>query len=354
MLQVIGQEKNKHKLNTFSKNLILWHKENGRHDLPWQINISPYKVWISEVMLQQTQVKTVLPYYKEFIQKYPNIKSLSNSNLDDILESWSGLGYYRRAQNIYKSSQILKSKYKYEFPKLYDDILELPGIGRSTAGAILALAYNKKYPILDGNVKRVIKRYFAVTGEKNNEKNLWNISESLLPSNNNNVYTQSIMDLGSLICTKNIPLCKKCPVSINCDAFRLNLMHSIPEKKQKLKHKKLKLYLLLIQDYKEKNLILMKKNPKDGIWSNLWNLPSFNNIAEYKKFLEKNNMLGKVFNYYHIDHKLTHLKLDINVLKIVLSKKIDQGDYYWKNIYDKIGSAKPVIMTIKKLKEELD
>ena len=186
-LQVNGKEQNNNQINEFSKNLISWHKNHGRHNLPWQKKINPYKIWISEVMLQQTQVKTVLPYYEKFIKKYPTIKDLSNSKLDDILEIWTGLGYYRRAENLYKSSQILQKKYECNFPESYDDILTLPGIGRSTAGAILSIAYNKKYPILDGNVKRVIKRYFAVRGDKNIEKNLWELSETLLPNEYNNI-----------------------------------------------------------------------------------------------------------------------------------------------------------------------
>ena len=162
---MIGEEQNNYHLNTFSKTLISWHKIHGRHNLPWQKKINPYRVWISEVMLQQTQVKTVLPYYKNFMKKYPDIKSLSHSDLDEILKSWTGLGYYRRARNLYETSQILKNRYKYKFPESYEEILELPGIGKSTAGAILSIAYNKKYPILDGNVKRVIWLPYGVDVE---------------------------------------------------------------------------------------------------------------------------------------------------------------------------------------------
>ena len=254
-----GIEQSKYQISEFSKNLISWHKYHGRHNLPWQKKINPYKIWISEVMLQQTQVKTVLPYYEKFIKKYPTIKDLSNSKLDDILEMWAGLGYYRRAENLYKSSQILKNRYKYNFPKAYDDIITLPGVGRSTAGAILSIAYNKNYPILDGNVKRVIKRYFAVRGEKNIEKNLWELSELLLPNKNNNIYTQSIMDLGSLVCLRKNPICNICPVKNNCESLKLELTDIIPEKIKKIKKKNSKLYFIVIQNYKNKNFILMKK-----------------------------------------------------------------------------------------------
>ena len=350
-----GEEQNKYHLNEFSQSLISWHQNNGRHDLPWQKKISPYKVWISEVMLQQTQVKTVLPYFENFIKRYPNIKALSSAKLDDILELWTGLGYYRRAENLYKTSQILKDKYKYEFPKLYEDVLALPGIGRSTAGAILSLAYNKKYPILDGNVKRVIKRYFAIRDEKEDEKSLWYISESLLPNENNNIYTQSIMDLGSLVCLKSSPTCYICPIKKNCMSNKLNLTSVIPTRKIKLKkNKTLKLYLLLIQNFKNKDLVLMKKNNSNGIWANLWNLPSFEKKIEYKKFIDTNDIKSKIQKYDNIKHNLTHLSLDIDILKIELGKITDFDNYCWKNIYDSIGSSKPVIMIINKLKKEIN
>ncbi|MBT3520365.1 MAG: A/G-specific adenine glycosylase [Gammaproteobacteria bacterium] len=347
-----GKEQNNNQINEFSKNLISWHKNHGRHNLPWQKKINPYKIWISEVMLQQTQVKTVLPYYEKFIKKYPTIKDLSNSKLDDILEMWTGLGYYRRAENLYKSSQILQEKYEYNFPESYDDILTLPGVGRSTAGAILSIAYNKKYPILDGNVKRVIKRYFAVRGEKNIEKNLWELSETLLPNKYNNIYTQSIMDLGSLVCLRNNPTCNICPVNLNCESLKLNLTDSIPEKTKKIKRKNLKLYFIIIQNYKNKDLILMKKNSKGGIWANLWSFPSFNEKCILEKFLKENKITEKITKYENIKHNLSHMRLNIEILRIKLEKEFFLDSYYWKNIYDKIGSSKPVISIIERLKEE--
>jgi len=351
---VNGSVQSNNKLKGFSKSLIAWHKNNGRHDLPWQININPYSIWISEVMLQQTQVKTVLPYYKKFLIKYPNIKELSESRLDDILESWTGLGYYRRVENIYKSSQIIKDKYKYIFPKEYDDIINLPGIGRSTAGAILSIAYNQKYPILDGNVKRVIKRYFAVRGESNSEKNLWDISESLLPSSSNNIFTQAIMDLGSMICIKSNPICIQCPINSNCKSFELNLTSIIPEKNTPVKKRKMKLYFLLIQNFKNKNLILMKKNLKTGIWANLWNLPSFDSVESYEKFIKDNKIPLHISQYDEITHNLSHIKMGISILKVKLSKDFHFDHYSWKNIYDSIACPKPVIMVITKLTKELD
>lgn len=352
VLQVNGKEEIKNKKFSFSKNIILWHKKNGRHDLPWQINKTPYSVWISEIMLQQTQVKTVLPYYKNFLNTYPSIKKLADSNLDDILKLWTGLGYYRRAENIYKTSQILKNKYKYTFPKIYEEIIELPGIGRSTAGAILSLAYNKKYPILDGNVKRVIKRFFAIKGDHNKEKNLWILSEKLLPNHMNDIYTQSIMDLGSLVCLKKNPLCSICPVKKNCKSLKLNIVDEIPEKIERKKRKEKILYWFVIQNKNEKDKILMKKNTSKSIWSNLWCLPSFDSKEEYDKFL-KEHLITSDFNIFQsLEHNLTHLKLKIYVTKIQIKQEINSHNFYWKNIYDKIGCPKPVETVIKKLKME--
>jgi A/G-specific adenine glycosylase len=201
----------------------------------------------------------------------------------------------------------------------------------------------------------VIKRYFAIRGSKEDEKNLWYISESLLPNKNNNIYTQSIMDLGSLVCLKNAPACNICPIKKNCMSYKLNLTSVIPAKKIKIaKKKNLKLYLILIQNFKNKNLVLMKKNNNNGIWANLWNLPSFEKKIEYEKFIKNNNLDSKIIKYDNIKHNLTHLSLDIDILKIELCKIRDFDNYCWKNIYDNIGVSKPVVMIINKLRKEIN
>ena len=346
-----GKEPNK---GSLSKKVLSWHKLNGRHNLPWQKNINPYKVWISEIMLQQTQVSTVLPYFKLFIKKYPNIKSLTNAKLEDILELWTGLGYYKRAENIYKTAQILKENYQFKFPKNYEDIINLPGIGKSTAGAILSIAYKKKYPILDGNVKRVIKRLFAIQGNANNDSNLWALSESILPNKNNDIFSQAIMDVGSLVCTINNPSCSMCPLIKDCKSYKLKLTKIIPEKKKNNLIKKKKIYLLLIQDYKKDNFILMKKNNKEGLWANLWNLPSFSLKKELNNFVLKNKIKGKIKIFKNFSHNLTHYKLDILVFHIKLSNKLIIKNYNWKNIYDKIAISKPVLITFESLIKEIE
>ena len=185
----------------FSKEIIEWYRLFGRDNLPWRKNVSPYKIWISEIMLQQTQVKTVIPFYKKFLKKYPNLKSIAPAREDDILALWTGLGFYRRAKNIYKTKEIIKKSFSNRFPKKFSELVELPGIGRSTAGAIMSIAYQEPFPILDANVKRVISRYKKINlKEKTSIKKLWSSSEDLIPKKNIFEYTQGIMDLGATIC----------------------------------------------------------------------------------------------------------------------------------------------------------
>ena len=172
-------------MDTFSSNITKWYIQNGRRNLPWRKVITPYRIWISEIMLQQTQVKTVIPFYKKFIKKYPNLKSISLATEDDILALWTGLGFYKRAKNIYRTKEIIKKEYKNKFPSKYEELISLPGIGRSTAGAIMSIAYKESYPILDANVKRVISRYKKInTDEKGVVKTLWSLSKNLTPEKN--------------------------------------------------------------------------------------------------------------------------------------------------------------------------
>ena len=205
--------------NNLSKKILSWY-DNNKRTLPWRISKKSQKKQyyriLSEFMLQQTQVKTVIPYFKNFTKEIPNLKNLSASNSSKVLKLWEGLGYYRRAENLYKTSQIIKKNFNNIFPKSYEKLIELPGIGKSTAGAIMSIAYNKKYPILDGNVKRVIIRFKGFNKDIVKEKQLWEISNNLLPNKKNDIFTQAIMDLGATICKKANPLCNDCPVRNKC------------------------------------------------------------------------------------------------------------------------------------------
>lgn len=201
----------------FSQIVLNWFHTFGRKTLPWQIKKNPYKVWISEIMLQQTQVNTVIPYYYKFIETFPNIKTLSNSSLNSVLNLWSGLGYYARARNIYKTANIIQKNFDGQFPNNFVDIIKLPGIGRSTAGAILSFGFNFYSSILDGNIKRVLIRYYSINiNEKNIEKKLWKIIESITPIYNTDKFNQALMDIGSLVCLKKNPKCNICPLNKKC------------------------------------------------------------------------------------------------------------------------------------------
>src|ERR1700726_2972246 len=201
--------------------LLEWHAQRGRHDLPWQLDRTPYRVWVSEIMLQQTQVATVIPYYQRFMERFPTVDALADAPIDDVLHLWTGLGYYARGRNLHRAACIIRDDFNTEFPKTFEQVSSLPGIGRSTAGAILALSRGERFPILDGNVKRVLARYFGVVGstaEKAVSDRLWQLSEACTPDDLVDVYTQAIMDLGATVCTRHKPLCTYCPLTEECFA----------------------------------------------------------------------------------------------------------------------------------------
>jgi len=329
-------------MSSFSKKIISWQKINGRNNLPWQTK-SPYHVWISEIMLQQTQVKTVIPYFHKFINSFSSVRSLAKSNLDDVLAHWSGLGYYNRAKNIYLSSKIILEKHNGSIPDNYHELLDLPGIGESTAGAIMSLAFDKPGVILDGNVKRVLLRNSGNKSPVNlskTQKDLKKFATELLPKENFNSYSQGIMDLGSLICTPTNPECGKCPVKRKCVSFDLGLQNVIPFKKSKNQIKEKSIKWILISS---KDKVLLKRNDTKGIWQNLWLFPNENNFNQKKlSFLEKKETLPSM------THNLSHRKLSISIEKYFLKDKdklsIDRRGYIWVNKTEsvKMGVPKPV------------
>ncbi len=204
---------------TFSQKIIQWYHIQGRKHLPWQQNKTPYRVWISEIMLQQTQVATVIPYYLKFMASFPTIKALAEAPEDEVLHHWTGLGYYARARNLHKAAKTIQQKYGGEFPKDISQVIELSGIGRSTAGAILSLSLDLPHAILDGNVKRVLSRCYKVsgyTGQAKYEKNMWQLTEQLTPYTDTAYYNQAMMDLGATICTRSKPKCEQCPLASTC------------------------------------------------------------------------------------------------------------------------------------------
>jgi A/G-specific adenine glycosylase len=259
----------------FAPALLRWHTSDGRKDLPWQRERTPYRVWVSEIMLQQTQVATVIGYYERFMARFPTVHDLARAQPDEVLHLWSGLGYYARARNLQRTAQVLVQRHAGEFPQTLDEVVGLPGIGRSTAGAILALSRGERHPILDGNVKRVLTRYFAVEGypgEAAVERRLWALADECTPAARLAEYTQAIMDLGATVCTRSNPACLLCPVNAGCVARREGTQPLFPTARPRKVRPSRAAWVLLAR---RGSKVLLERRPPSGIWGGLWGLPEF-------------------------------------------------------------------------------
>ena len=316
------------------KKILYWYKNYGRKNLPWKTT-DIYKVWISEIMLQQTQVKTVIPFYNRFIEKFPNLTKLSNASLDDILKLWSGLGFYKRAENIYKSSQHIKKNYNNKFPVKYEDLINLPGVGKTTASAILTFSGNGKFPILDGNVKRFLSRLYYIDSKlsvRDIENKLWKLSENLLPNKKTPEFIQSLMDIGSLICKKSEPLCLKCPVSDDCSSYRKNNIKKISFNK-KVCLKKENIWTVLIID-NQKRIFLTKLSYRN-LWKGLYSSPIFPDKHHMNKWIDEHNLQHYLSStIWKFSHKLSHINFLFNVYicKTISDKKVSLMGDNWYNL----------------------
>jgi A/G-specific adenine glycosylase len=260
-------------VSEFSALIIPWQRRKGRRDLPWQNTRNPYFIWLSEVMLQQTQVATVIPYFLRFVDKFPDIAHLAAADEDSVMASWAGLGYYARARNLHRAARLIVSEHGSRFPQDIDAIASLPGIGRSTAGAIAAFAFGQRHPILDGNVKRVLARAFAVPGYPGNARvasELWQLAESLLPDAAIEPYTQGLMDLGAGICTRLRPLCGACPLAAICRALAAGKVQDYPQPKPRREVPVRQVQMLAVF---RGGRLLLEKRPETGVWAGLWSLP---------------------------------------------------------------------------------
>ncbi len=260
-------------MKTFAAKLIAWQKRRGRHDLPWQNTRDPYAIWVSEIMLQQTQVMTVIPYYQRFMDRFPDVATLAASEPDKVLACWSGLGYYSRARNLHRAARIVAQNHAGKFPSDFEQALQLPGIGRSTAAAICVFAFGGRFAILDGNVKRVLTRCFGVEGypgDKRVEDALWRKAEELLPRKSIETYIQGLMDLGAGVCVRRQPRCAACPLRNDCVAHRRGLTDRLPMPKPKKTLPRKKTVMLVLQHAGE---VLLEKRPDTGIWGGLWCFP---------------------------------------------------------------------------------
>ena len=332
----------------FQQHILAWFDQQGRKDLPWQQDITPYRVWLSETMLQQTQVTTVIPYFNAFVEKFPTIDSLANAPIDDVLHRWSGLGYYARARNLHKTAQLIRDQGR--FPDTLDELVALPGIGLSTAGAILSIAFEKSHPILDGNVKRVLSRFKAISGWPGNsavDKQLWAISAHLTPLDRVADYTQAMMDLGATLCTRGKPACDECPLESHCLA-RMNGTVSIlptpkPAKTLPVKHL---VFLLMHNNIKQ---ILLERRPPTGIWGGLWSLPEFDSIDSAHNWCVTKNMpivhsetltaQRHTFSHYHLDYTPVLVKTD-NPINFVM--EASQTVWYNAEQINNLGLPAPI------------
>lgn len=289
--------------DAFSTALLNWFDEFGRHDLPWQSDKSAYRVWVSEIMLQQTQVKTVIPYYEKFMARFPTILTLAESSQDEVLSHWAGLGYYARGRNLHKAAQVIVQDYAGQFPNDLDRILALPGIGKSTAHAILSIVWDQPFAILDGNVKRVLCRYDAVegwSGEKPTEAKLWQRAQALMSDERCGDYTQAIMDLGATLCRRSQPACDICPLNAGCQAYQTETVAHYPVSKPK-KDKPEKTTSLLVCMHQD--LVWLQKRPQSGIWGGLWCFPTMTTTTEAELMsqdLIKWPSFKHTFTHYHL------------------------------------------------------
>ncbi|MFC4258436.1 A/G-specific adenine glycosylase [Marinobacter lacisalsi] len=258
----------------FADRLLQWYDRHGRHDLPWHLDRNAYRVWVSEIMLQQTQVTTVILYFRAFMERFPTVRDLAEAPVDDVLGHWSGLGYYARARNLQKAAIHVMEDHDGDFPREQDQLEALPGIGRSTAAAIIAQAWDRRATILDGNVKRVLARYHAISGWPGQTATLnalWRRAEEHTPATRARDYTQAIMDLGALVCTRSRPDCEHCPVSDGCTAYANGEVHLYPGRKPKKKKPEKTTWMLILEDHHGR--ILLERRPPSGIWGGLWSLP---------------------------------------------------------------------------------
>lgn len=308
----------------FSNQLVSWYQQHGRKTLPWQLNKSPYKTWLSEVMLQQTQVATVIPYFERFTSRFADINALAQAPLDEVLHLWTGLGYYARARNLHKAAQVMAADYRGEFPCQFDQVLALPGIGRSTAGAVLSLALGQHYPILDGNCKRVLARFAAVSGwpgDKKTEQQLWQLAEQVTPEKTVAEFNQAMMDLGASLCSRSKPRCAECPLKLKCKAALAGEQALYPGKKaKKALPEKQSFWLLLQHDDK----VLLSQRPAAGLWGGLYGFIEFASSDEREHYLALNALDVKSRNdLAGFRHTFSHFHLWIQPQLVQLKHKPD-------------------------------
>lgn len=346
----------------FANTLLHWYQDYGRKHLPWQQDITPYRVWVSEIMLQQTQVATVIPYFERFMERFPDVFSLAAAEQDEVLHLWTGLGYYARGRNLHACAKAVVEQHQGEFPNTVEQLSALPGIGRSTAGAIASISMGIRAPILDGNVKRVLTRYFAVEGWPGTtavQKQLWDIAERLTPDHSYREYTQVMMDLGATLCTRSKPACGICPLLPGCQGYRTGKPTQFPNSKPKKEKPTKDTWMLMIQS--SDGSYLLKQRPQTGIWGGLWSFPEAASEQAAHELLATHYPNADAETCIHREpfrHTFSHYHLNIHPLYVKSRSQclhIGETESHWYNPEQpsELGLAAPVKKLLHQTQESL-
>ncbi len=341
--------------------LLGWWDRHGRKDLPWQRDPTPYRVWVSEIMLQQTQVATVARYYDRFLSAFPDVRALADAPLDAVLHLWSGLGYYARARNLHRAAGIVRDAHAGKLPREFDALAALPGIGRSTAGAILALSANQRFPILDGNVKRVLARVFRVEGWPGDAaiaRRLWALAEACTPNARVAHYTQAIMDLGATLCTRRNPACGLCPLQAGCQAAQAGVAHALPGKRAPRARPQRCTVIMLIRD--PAGAVLLERRPAAGVWGGLWGFPEAGTAEEVPGWCAAQFGMTPVRLRQRpaLQHGFTHFDLQMTPVEACLprapARALEGSRWLWYKTGEPaaVGLAAPVSRLLAALGEE--
>lgn len=341
---------------SFVQRIQHWQQQFGRHHLPWQQDQDPYKVWLSEIMLQQTQVSTVLEYYQRFLQRFPTVVELARASQEEVMPYWAGLGYYARARNLHKCAQIVVQDYAGQFPHSAEVLATLPGIGKSTANAIAAFCFNATTPIMDGNVKRVFTRFFGITGyDTKTEKQLWEKAYQLVKEEQAiGQYNQGLMDLGSMICTRNKPQCQSCPLQQDCFAKQHNQQQNLPTQKPKKEQPQRETIMLILASQTH---IWLQQRPQTGIWGGLLSLPELANQQELTQWLKQYPAFSAI-RLASFEHIFSHYRLIIHPFLIqcattasLQENTFPSGKWYALTELDKLALPSPVSKLLSGIKE---
>ena len=324
------------RLDSFAARLLAWFERHGRHDLPWQVDVTPYRVWVSEIMLQQTQVRTVIPYFRRFVERFPDIRTLAEAPLDEVLALWSGLGYYARARNLHRAAGIVTDEHGGELPDSPESLMSLPGIGRSTAAAILALSAGRRHAILDGNVKRVLARYHGVEGWPGRTavaRELWAYAGQHTPETRVADYTQAIMDLGATVCTRGEPRCDRCPLASDCEGRRRGTASSLPAPRPKRDRPARRVTVLVVRNAAGETLL--ERRPPQGIWGGLLSFPELEPATSADEWCRQRLGAGPVRSERlpDVEHGFTHFDLTLAPLAVDVDARggavMDGPDWLW-------------------------